>query len=296
MGDHTNAERARRLAHATRVGDAAGDGCVGLEHVELSAAHRVDRVVQPVEVLAVGDRDRRAGDERLDAGAFALGQRLFEPADAEGRQRVRQRARRGQCVGLAGVDHQFDVVTEQTSEFGERGDVVLPVRAGADLDLAHAAVEQRGEDRQVVIGRPLLQERGRRVDLDAVAQPPDHRTDRPSVGLADEVPQRDLDRRPGLRPDPLLAEPPAGEQAQSLAERVDGDELLTHEQRGEHVVDRGGDDRCVRAAVAVAGLTPADRAVVRGDLHVEERHLFAVGAVRAGDGLDLRDRARQRSP
>ena len=46
----------QRPRPSARLGDPAGDRSVGLEDVELAAAHGVDRIVEAEEVFAVGDR------------------------------------------------------------------------------------------------------------------------------------------------------------------------------------------------------------------------------------------------
>jgi hypothetical protein len=141
----------------------------------------------------------------------------------------------------------------------------------------------------VELCRALLEERRRRVHLDTIPQAPDQRTHRAPGRAAEQVPQRDLHGRTGLRTHPLFAQPPPGEQPQSLRERVDGDEFLADQQRCEHVVDHGGDDGGIGAAVAVARFAPSHRAVVGGDLDEEERHPFAVRPERARHGLDVDD-------
>ena len=170
--NHADAEAAPPpAAIASRRRQAAAGRRVGLQHVELAAAHRVDRVVDAEEVLAVGDRHRRDRGQRLDAGAGALRQRLLEPDARRGRAARRAtRCRRRQREDLAAVDHQLDARVEQRA----RSDASVsrsrrhsgPTRTLTFVTpWASSGVEQFEVERR----RSLFEEHARRVHLDLVA-------------------------------------------------------------------------------------------------------------------------------
>ena len=141
--------------------------------------------------------------------------------------------------------------------------------------------------------RSLLEEHARRVHLDAVADAAQHGADGHPSGLAQQVPQRDLDCAAGLRSDPLVAQATTGEQPHPVGDGLDGIELFADDQRREDIGDGRRQHGCVRAAVAVTRLAVAHQTLVGVDSDEQERHRLAIGPVadrERRDGGDLHPR------
>ena len=125
MGDDPRAEVGPSGRHPAGLADAAARRRVGLQHGRLLAGQRLRGVERAVEVLAVGDGHRRAGDEILDPGPLVLGERLLEPAHVEGVQPVGDLQRGRQGEDLAAVDHQLDRRAQEVAQLGRLRALVL---------------------------------------------------------------------------------------------------------------------------------------------------------------------------
>src|SRR4029077_21109906 len=140
--------RVRAEAEATRRGE-RGDA-PKLRHPTADRGVRLPDVGEPLfrelektgeteDVLAVPDRDGRAGDEAREADGIVSGAGLLEESDAAFGEPRRDARGRLRCECLVAVDEDRDARAELLMELRERHELLFPFRAEPDLRGAHAA-------------------------------------------------------------------------------------------------------------------------------------------------------------
>ncbi len=203
MGDDALAARLDLARQPQHLGVAADHGDVRLRDVAAAAVEDVEELEpggQPH--VAAADRHALAGEGRV-ARDVVQRQRRLEPRHAAfAEQRQQRNALLGALPRRRRVDHQVDagahVIARRADQPGCRLQVVGPVRIGDDLDGA-----QPHRQGAIEIDPRLVRRSPQRVDravgLDAVAplaaQQLDHRL---ALGLALDVPQRDVDAADGV--------------------------------------------------------------------------------------------------
>ena len=258
MADIAHAELAGEPGDAPLLADAADLGHVRLNDVEGAAHEPGPEALAPRQHFAAGDRDRACltqPDIVVERVAF---ERFLEPGDVVACQHLRGAHRpfepvRPEGVAAAGIDHQGafhagGVARGNHDGLVEAGVAAAAERPPADLERPEP---QGAELRHVAVHRLRLVHQQRAIGLDAVAvAPAEEPSDRLARGLAEDVPQRDVDAADGVGQGAAMAHP-EGVLLQLLGDPLRLERIFTAVQRFEHR-ERGLDEAMVGEHAAMA--------------------------------------------
>ena len=178
---------------------------------------------------------------------------------------------------LADGAHHLDVIGHVASE--THLDPGEPER--------HALVEVVG----VPVGRLVEHGRSGAVQRDGVRARAEQLVDGRTEVLAEDVPERDLDRADGLARRPFRAEVAVEHDPEIGHPVTDRQRILADEVAGADVVDDGAEHRGIGVAPVRRRLTPSDGAVVGLDAHQREAalHRRIALAIAGEPGTDVDD-------
>ena len=229
----------RDLAGLRDAADAVG---VELDDVERARLEQVAELVQREGVLAAGDGDAAVALEGGVALQVVRNHRLFEPAQVE---RLEQRQHPLGVVerpAHVGVGHDVDAGADRLAHGAHQIEVALHAfgavdRAPAEAQLhgAVAGVLVAARFRRELVERRAVQAAG--VDRNAPLGPAaEQAVDRLAGGLAEHVPERDVDRADRDHAEALAA-PGHGLAVHVLPEELDVPRILADEQRRQVAID-----------------------------------------------------------
>ena len=229
--DHPDAARVGGGSDPKRLRDSADPRHVGLDDPEPAPVHEVD--VGPERRLLLARRDGRGreGGEARKALEIVGGQRLLEEVDAVVGEAAAQPDRVLEGGREAEIDHDVRAVADRTAHLADGGDRLPDVVAEPAPAELHGLVAARH-----VLLRELHHALGRagievaRIDREGgPAGAAQQAVDRLAHGLAQDVPERDVDAREHVHAE---AAPAVGLRAlvEPVPEPVDVERVLADEQ------------------------------------------------------------------
>src|SRR5215472_2413189 len=230
-----------------QLAEAFGDDRVRLDDGIAAGIEKLAKLVQAAAPFAAGDAEIDGGAQSREVIVVVAAERLLDPGDAEGLQLPagRKRAmvipymallhmRRSGPLRLISIRHNLHAVTDGVAHRPYLGDVVCDRRAvEAELDGPIALLEQAQRILRALPGRTDFDRAG--IAQNPVGRAPPHPAHGEAGGLADQIPETELDS-PGAG----MAEPGAPVISQDVGDLLGLEGVLADEPRRDHIADEGG--------------------------------------------------------